>query len=248
MKLQNKVALITGASRGIGRQIALDMAKEGADIGVNYLHNREKAEEVASEIRAMGRRAVVIQADVSEEQPVKDMVAVMMQEFGHIDILVNNAAIDEQFLIWEMPVERWDNMIKTNLRSQFLVTRFVVPEMMKRNYGRIICMSSNCAQKGAPELSHYSAAKGGVMSFVKCIARELAPYNILVNCVNPGPILTDMLNGLTDDWTAMKKAELPLGRFGLVEEVSPSVVMLASEPDGNLFVGQILGPNSGDVI
>lgn len=248
MKLENKVALITGASRGIGRRIAIDMAKEGADIGINYIHNKEKAEEVAAEVRALGRRALVIQADVSEEEPVKQMVDQMIQEFGRIDILVNNAAIDEQFLIWEMPVERWDNMIKMNLRSQFLVTRFVVPEMMKQKYGRIICMSSNCAQKGAPELSHYSAAKGGVMSFVKCIARELAPHNILVNCVNPGPILTDMLNGLTEDWTAMKKAELPLGRFGEVEEVSPSVIMLASEPDGNIYVGQILGPNSGDVI
>ena len=228
MKLENKVALITGASRGIGRRIAIDMAKEGADIGINYIHSREKAEAVAEEIRALGRRAVVIQADVSEEEPVRQMVDKMIQEFGRIDILVNNAAIDEQFFIWDMPVERWDNMIKMNLRSQFLVTRFVVPEMMKQHFGRIICMSSNCAQKGAPELSHYSAAKGGVMSFVKCIARELAPHNILVNCVNPGPILTDMLNGLTDDWTAMKKAELPLGRFGEVEEVSPSVIMLAN--------------------
>lgn len=248
MKLEYKKALVTGASRGIGREIALSLAREGADVAVNYIKNKAAAEAVAEEIRAMGRKAFIYQADVSEEQPVIGMVDAVIKEFGRIDILVNNAGIDEQFLIWDMPVERWDNMIKVNLRSQFLVTRFVVPHMMKQKSGRIICISSQCAQKGAPELSHYSAAKGGVMSFVKCIARELAPHNILVNCVNPGPILTDMLNGLTEEWTSMKLAELPIGRFGQTYEVAPSVVMLASEPDGNLYVGQILGPNCGDVI
>ena len=248
MKLENKVALITGASRGIGRAIALAYAKEGADIAVNYVRNQAAAEAVADEIRAMGRRTLVVQADVSEEEPVRRMVDAVIQEFGRIDILVNNAGIDEQFLIWEMPVERFDNMIKTNLRSQFLVTRFVVPHMMEQKWGRIICISSQCAQKGDKELSHYCAAKGGVMSFVKCIARELAPHNILVNCVNPGPVLTDMLNGLTPEWASKKLSELHNGRFGEAYEIAPSAVMLASEPDGNLYIGQILGPNCGDVI
>lgn len=248
MKLENKIALVSGASRGIGRQIALDLAKEGADIALNYRSNAVAAEETAQEIRALGRQCLLLQADVSEEEDARRVVEQTVAEYGHIDILVNNAGIDEQFLIWEMPVERWDNMIKTNLRSQFLMTRFTVPYMMEQRSGRIICISSQCAQKGAVELSHYSAAKGGVMSFVKCIARELAPYNILVNCVNPGPIMTDMLDGLTEEWTSAKKAELPIGRFGRPEEVSPSVVMLASEPDGNLYIGQILGPNCGDVI
>lgn len=248
MKLQGKVALITGASRGIGRRIALDMAREGADIALNYKNSREAAESLAAEVKAMGRRCLAVQADVSEEGPVRRMVEAVIEHFGRIDILVNNAGIDEQFLIWEMPVERWDNMIKNNLRSQFLVTRFVTPHMMEQRSGRIICISSQCAQKGAPELSHYSAAKGGVISFAKCIARELAPYNILVNCVNPGPVMTDMLNGLTEEWTQKKLDELPIGRFGQVEEISPSVIMLASEPDGNLYIGQVLGPNCGDVI
>lgn len=248
MKLENKIALVTGGSRGIGREIALALAREGADVAINYVRSKGAAEEVAQEIEKMGRKAFLYQADVSEEQPVIDMVDAIIKEFGRIDILVNNAGIDEQYLIWEMPVERWDNMIKINLRSQFLVTRFVVPHMMEQNWGRIICISSQCAQKGDKELSHYCAAKGGVMSFVKCIARELAPHNILVNCVNPGPVLTDMLNGLTPEWTSKKKADLPIGRFGEVEEIAPSVVLLASEPDGNLYVGQILGPNCGDVI
>lgn len=248
MKLLGKTALVTGASRGIGRQIAIDLAKEGADVAINYRRSDKAAEETAAAIRALKRDCLVIQADVSEASDAQRLVEKTIAHFGHIDILVNNAGIDEQFHIWEMPVDRWDNMIKTNLRSQFLVTRFTVPHMMERRSGRIICISSQCAQKGAVELSHYSAAKGGVISFVKCIARELAPYNILVNCVNPGPVMTDMLNGLTQEWVAAKKAELPIGRFGQVEEISPSVVMLASEPDGNLYIGQVLGPNCGDVI
>ena len=248
MKLAGKTALVTGSSRGIGRQIAIDLAKEGADLAINYRSSKAAAEALRAELEAMGRRCLVIQADVSEEADAKRLVEETVSYFGKLDILVNNAGIDEQYFIWEMPVERFDNMIKTNLRSQFLMTRFAVPYMMERRWGRIICISSQCAQKGDQELSHYCAAKGGVMSFVKCIARELAPYNILVNCVNPGPVMTDMLNGLTEEWTAAKKASLPIGRFGTPEEISPSVVMLASEPDGNLYCGQILGPNCGDVI
>lgn len=248
MKLQGKTALVTGSSRGIGRQIAIDLAREGADIAINYRKSGDSAESLAKELEAMGRRCLIVQADVSEESDAKRLVEETVAYFGKIDILVNNAGIDEQYYIWEMPVERFDNMIKVNLRSQFLVTRFAVPYMMEKKWGRIICISSQCAQKGDKQLSHYCAAKGGVMSFVKCIARELAPYNILVNCVNPGPVMTDMLDGLTEEWTDAKKAGLPIGKFGTPEEIAPSVVMLASEPDGNLYCGQILGPNCGDVI
>ncbi len=248
MRLKNKIALITGASRGIGRQIALEFAKEGADIGINFKKSTEAAKTLADEIKKMGRKAILLPADVGEEDQVKSIVDTMIKEFGRIDILVNNAGIDEEYRIWEMPVERFDNMIKVNLRSQFLCTRYVVPYMMKNKYGRIICFSSQLAQKGGAGLGHYAASKGGVMSFVKSIARELAPHNILVNCVNPGPIETDILKDLSDEWLANKKAELPLGRFGVVQEVAPTVVMLAAEPDGNLYVGQILGPNSGDVM
>lgn len=248
MKLAGKVAIVTGGSRGIGRAIALAFAKEGADVVVNYNKNSKAAEATAAEIREAGRKCLVVQADVSEEAEAKKLVKATVAEFGKIDILVNNAGIDEQFLIWEMPVERFDNMIKVNLRSQFLMTRFTVPYMMEKKWGRIICISSQCAQKGDKELSHYCAAKGGVISFMKCIARELAPHNILVNCVNPGPVATDMLAGLTDEWVKAKSESLPIGRVGLAEEIAPSCVMLASEPDGNLYCGQVLGPNCGDVI
>ena len=248
MRLADKIAIVTGGSRGIGRAIALAFAREGADLVVNYNRNLAAAEETAEEIRKLGRRCLVVQADVSEEDQARDLVEQAVKEFGRIDILVNNAGIDEQYYIWEMPVERFDNMIKVNLRSQFLMTRFTVPYMMEQKSGRIICISSQCAQKGDKELSHYCAAKGGVMSFVKCIARELAPYNILVNCVNPGPVATDMLAGLSDEWVRIKSESLPIGRVGTPEEIAPSCVMLASEPDGNLYCGQILGPNCGDVI
>lgn len=248
MKLENKVAIVTGGGRGIGRAIALAYAREGANLVVNYNHNRAAAEKTADEIRALGRRCMAIQADVSEEAPARKLVEQTIASFGRIDILVNNAGIDEQFLIWEMPVERFDNMIKVNLRSQFLVTRFAVPYMMKQNSGRIICISSQCAQKGDKELSHYCAAKGGVISFMKCIARELAPHNILVNCVNPGPVATEMLAGLSDEWVRSKSESLPIGRVGLAEEIAPTCVMLAADPDGNLYCGQVLGPNCGDVI
>lgn len=248
MKLTDKTAIVTGGSRGIGKAIALAFAREGADVVVNYNRNKKAAEETAEEIRAMGRKCLIVQADVSEEAEAKRLVEETISAFGKIDILVNNAGIDEQFLIWEMPVERFDNMIKVNLRSQFLMTRFTVPYMMEKKSGRIICISSQCAQKGDKELSHYCAAKGGVISFMKCIARELAPHNILVNCVNPGPVATDMLAGLSDEWVRIKSESLPIGRVGLAEEIAPSCVMLASEPDGNLYCGQVLGPNCGDVI
>lgn len=248
MRLKNKKALITGGSTGIGRQIALDFAREGADVMINYKENQGQAECVVSEIEKFGGKGYLYQADVSKEEEVRKMVETAVSTMGRIDILVNNAGIDEQFYIWKMPVERWDNMIANNLRSVFLCTRFTVPHMLEQKSGRIICISSQCAQKGAVELSHYSAAKGGVISFVKCIARELAPYNILVNCVNPGPVATQMLAGLTEEWVSNKKAELPIPRFGTPEEIAPSVVMLASEPDGNLYAGQVLGPNCGDVM
>lgn len=248
MKLKNKVALITGASRGIGREIALAYAREGADVGLNYLNSKDATDELALEIGNMGRKALVIQADVSQVEPTQNMVDAMLKEFGSIDILVCSAGILSQSLLKDMSVEMWDNMIASDLRSIFLSTRFVLPHMIERNTGRIILISSQLGIKGAPEMTHYCAAKGGVIAFTKALAREMQGYNITVNGIAPGPIETDMIAAVTPEWKKAKEAELPLGRFGKVEEVAPTAVLLASDPDGNIYTGQTLGPNSGDVM
>lgn len=248
MKLLNKVALITGASRGIGHEVAKLFAQEGALLGLNYLNSKDAAEELAAEINSNGGRAITIKADVGDENQVEAMVNRMIEEFGRIDILVNNAAYNKQCFVKDMSIEVWDSFIKTNLRSVFLSTRLVVPHMIKNNYGRIINVTSNLGQKGGREMSHYSASKGGVISFTKSLALELGDYNITANCVAPGPIETDMLATNTEEWNARKKAELPLHRFGKVEEVAPAFLFLASDPDGSIFTGQTLGPNCGDVM
>lgn len=248
MKLRDKVALITGASRGIGHEVAKLFAEEGAVLGLNYLNNKAAAEELADSINKKGGRAIAIQADVGDEQQVEVMVKRMIDEFGRIDILVNNAAYNKQCFVKDMQVSVWDSFIRTNLRSVFLSTRLVLPYMIQNNYGRIINVASNLGQKGASEMSHYAASKGGVISFTKSLALELGSYNITANCVAPGPIETDMLASNTEEWNNKKKAELPLQRFGKVEEVAPAFLFLASDPDGSIFTGQTLAPNCGDVM
>ena len=248
MRLQNKVALVTGASRGIGREIALAFAREGADIGINYFKSAQSAEELAAEIKQLGRQAVVIQADVSQVQPVQAMIDTMIENFGRIDILVNNAGVLTQCLLQDMTVETWDNMIASDLRSVFLCTRFALPYMIQNKFGRILNVASQLGQKGGVDLTHYCAAKAGVIGLTKALAREVGVHNITVNAIAPGPIDTDMVAAITEEWKIEKRKELPLGRFGTVEEVAPTAVFLASEPDGNIYTGQTLGPNSGDVM
>ena len=248
MRLLNKVALITGASRGIGREIALAFAREGADIGINYFKSAQAAEKLAEEIKQIGRQAIIIQADVSQVEPVRAMVDTMIEHFGRIDILVNNAGVLTQCLLKDMTVDTWDNMIASDLRSVFLCTRFTLPYMIQNKSGRILNLASQLGQKGGVDLTHYCAAKAGVIGLTKALARELGVYNITVNAIAPGPIDTDMVAAITEDWKMEKRKELPIGRFGRVEEVAPTAVFLASEPDGNIYTGQTLGPNSGDVM
>ena len=248
MRLLNKVALITGASRGIGREIALAFAREGADIGINYLKSAQAAEKLAEEIKQIGRQAFIIQADVSQVEPVRTMIDTMIEHFGRIDILVNNAGVLTQSLLKDMTVETWDNMIASDLRSVFLCTRFTLPYMIQNKSGRILNVASQLGQKGGVDLTHYCAAKAGVIGLTKALAREVGVYNITVNAIAPGPIDTDMVAAITEDWKMEKRKELPIGRFGRVEEVAPTAVFLASEPDGNIYTGQTLGPNSGDVM
>lgn len=247
-QLENKVVLVTGGSRGIGEAIVYALAKEGANLGVNYVRSQKQAEQICENVRKEdGVKAIALRADVSVPDEVQTMVDAMLSEFGKIDVLVNNAGMLVQGKLVDTSLEDWNTMIAIDLSGVFLCTKAVLPSMLKRKEGRIINIASQLGQIGGPELVAYSAAKGGVIAFTKALAREVARDGILVNCVAPGPIETDMVADITEEWKRRKQSSLPLDRFGLPEEVAPSVVFLASS-DSAIFVGQTLGPNSGDVM
>lgn len=250
-KFDNTVALITGGSRGIGKAACLAFGREGAKVGVNYSSSKAKADEVVDEIIKSGGEAVALHADVTSEIQIKNMVDEMIGRYGKIDVLVNNAGILIQGRLIDTPAETIRKMLDVDLLGVFLVTREVLPHMLKTNYGRIVNIASQLGQKGGNELSAYCAAKGGVIAFTKSMALELGNMgmktNILVNCVAPGPIETDLIDGLSEEWKKAKANELPLGRFGLAEEVAPTVLFLSGDECG-LFTGQVLSPNSGDTM
>lgn len=249
MKLKGKTALITGGASGIGAEIVRLFAKEGADIAINYHSRASQAELLAEECRKYGGRIITVKADVSEPEPVQAMVEEVLKAFGKIDILVCSTGINRQSRFIDMAVEDWDEMVKVSLRGVFLCDRFVLPHMLKRGSGRIINVTSQLGQIGGVNCAHYCAAKAGIIGLTKSLAREVGHTGITVNCIAPGPIETDFFfNGTTEEWRAEKLASLPLGRFGLAREVAPAALLLASDPDGNIFTGQTLGPNSGDVM
>ena len=249
-KLDGKIALVTGASRGIGREIALAFAREGADVACNYHRSRAEAESLADEIEAMERSALAIRADVAQADQVERMVAEAMDRFGRVDVLVNNAGFATLHRVDEMPIEAWDAIIAVHLRGTFLTTRLVLPQMLERGSGRIINMASQLAYNGRAEWAHYCAAKAGVIAFTRVLAHEVSRRGVYANCIAPGPIATDIVprSGPPDPEAQARFAEsLPIGRIGTVEEVAPTAVFLASE-DSSYYVGQTLGPNGGDVM
>jgi 3-oxoacyl-[acyl-carrier protein] reductase len=247
-KLAGKCAVVTGASRGIGREIARRFAAEGADICINCLRSLDAAESLAAECRGYGVRALVVQADVGHVESARRLIDTALDEFGRVDVLVNNAGVLTQCRVEEMTVEMWDEMMVSDLRSVFLCTRFVLPSMLARGQGRIISIASQLGQKGGAELAHYSAAKAGIIGFTRALAREVSGRGVTANCIAPGPIETDMIDGISEAWKVRKRSELPLPRFGLVSEVAGGAVFLASDPDGTIYTGQTLGPNCGDVM
>ncbi len=245
--LDGRKALVTGASRGIGRAIALAFADEGADVAVNFRTRSDEAEDVARRIRNRGRQAVTVQADVSLEEPVRQMVARVNDEFGRIDILVNNAGFVTLAPVESMDVSTWDDIIATHLRGTFLVTRMVLPGMLERKNGRIINVSSQLGQIGREWFAHYTAAKAGIIGFTKALSREVADRGVLVNCIAPGPIETGIVPKTEGAPTKSYVSLLPIHREGQPEEVAPTAVFLASDA-ATYYVGQTLGPNGGDVM
>lgn len=246
-KLTDTISLVTGAASGIGAGIAKAFAREGSDVCVVDICTEEKASPVLRAIEAEGREVQFLQADVSDEAQVRQMAERALARLGRIDVLVNNAGIFTQSLLENLPVADWDRVVGVNLRGTFLCTRFLLPQMLERRRGRIINVASQLGQIGGVEVVHYCASKGGVIAFTKALAREVATRGVLVNAIAPGPIQTPMLDGETEEWRQGKLADLPIGRFGTVDEVVPTAVLLASA-DGSYYVGQTLGPNGGDVM
>ncbi|MHA7275261.1 SDR family NAD(P)-dependent oxidoreductase [Arthrobacter sp. Hz1] len=212
---------------------------------------------IAAAFRASGSRVVVldrtpsphsITVDVADEASVVAGFAAARTELGRIDILVNSAGLLTESPLQDMSLARWQETISVDLTGVFLCCREVVADMRANKWGRIINISSQLGIKGGTGLSHYSAAKAGVIGMTKSLALEVAGDNVLVNCIAPGPIETPLVEKISEDWKIAKRKELPLGRFGTPAEVAPVALLLASDPGGNLFVGQTLGPNSGDVM
>ena len=242
-RLDGKVAIVTGASRGIGRAVALELANTGAKVVVNYTQAKDMADSLVTEIKKAGSEAVAVQADVSKFDECKKLVDAAMEAFGQVDILVNNAGINRDRTIQRMSVEEWGQVIDTDLSSAFYMTNLLSGHMRERNFGRIVNMSSIIGQSGNIGQANYAAAKAGLIAFSKSAAQELARFNITVNAMCPGFVETDMVSALADDIKANLISKIPLGRFGKVEEVATFVRYLVTE--GDWITGQQLNPNGG---
>lgn len=247
MHLTGKVALITGASRGIGQAVALEMARAGADIAVNYSGSEAAAQATVDQVKALGRKAIMVKANVADADEVAAMVESVQAEFGHIDILVNNAGITRDTLLMRMKDSDWDDVININLKGVYLVTKAVSKLMMKQRSGRIINMSSVVGVTGNAGQANYSASKAGVIGFTKTCAKELASRGILVNAIAPGFIHTDMTDVLPEKVKEATLAAIPLHRMAEPKEVASVAVFLASEY-ASYITGQVLNVDGGMVM
>ena len=244
---ENKVALITGATRGIGREIALELAANGFDIAVNYRSEKDIPEDLKKEIESHNVRCEFVQADVSNFEQCESMVKDAIDKFGRIDVLVNNAGITRDGLIMRMKKEDFEAVIDVNLVGTFNVTRNVIPYMIKQRSGRIISLSSVVGVAGNAGQTNYSASKAGVIGFTKSLAKEVASRNILVNAVAPGFIDTDMTKVLSDSVKEGINAQIPLRRMGSPREVAKVVKFLASD-DSSYVTGQVINIDGGMVM
>lgn len=245
-QLQDRVAIVTGASRGIGRAVALALAAQGAKVVVNYASSSTAADEVVKAIAQAGGEAIALQADVSKAQEVDNLIEQTLNKFGRIDILVNNAGITRDTLLLRMKPEDWQAVIDLNLTGVFLCTKAVSKTMIKQRSGRIINISSVAGQMGNPGQANYSAAKAGVIGFTKTVAKELASRGVTVNAVAPGFIETDMTSHLSNTQEILKF--IPLGRYGKPEEIAGMVRFLAADPAAAYITGQVFNVDGGMVM
>ncbi|MEK5039582.1 3-oxoacyl-[acyl-carrier-protein] reductase [Sporosarcina sp. FSL K6-3457] len=246
-KFAGKAAIVTGASRGIGREIALLLAQEGARVAVNYSGSKDKADEVVQAITASGGEAFAIQADVSNADSVKAMIDQTLETFGSIDILVNNAGITKDNLLMRMKDDEWDDVININLKGVFLCTKGVTRQMMRQRAGKIVNVASIVGVSGNPGQANYVAAKAGVIGFTKTAAKELASRNINVNAVAPGFITTDMTDALNEEVKSQMLSAIPLGKLGSPADVAKTVMFLLSD-DAAYITGQTIHVDGGMVM
>jgi 3-oxoacyl-[acyl-carrier protein] reductase len=243
-QLSDKIAVVTGASRGIGRGIALELANRGATVVVNYQNSADAANEVVEQIKSSGGQATAFQANVSQEEDANNLIKAATDTYGKIDILVNNAGMTRDNIIMMMGADDFDSVIQTNLRSTWLCSKAAVRAMMRKRYGRIINITSISGIMGNAGQTNYSASKAGIIGFTKALAREVAARNITVNAVAPGFVLTDLTAGLPEDITKKLNENIPLGRWGTVEDVASATAFLASD-EAAYITGHILTVDGG---
>jgi 3-oxoacyl-[acyl-carrier protein] reductase len=245
-ELKGRVAVVTGGSRGIGKGICVALAEAGAHIVFSYSSNQDAAERTVELVRSFNVNCIAVQANAGCKDDVADMARKVHQEFGRINILVNNAGtIGRECPVADMPVDEWDHLISIDLRGVFLSAKYFIPLIDTHPVGKIINITSELSKKGRPNFAHYCAAKGGINSFTRSLALELAPQ-ILVNAIAPGPVATDMITADMEPEWVEKEKDIPLQRLGTVEEIAAVALLLASDK-GNFFCGQIISPNGGAV-
>ena len=247
MELEGKVAIVTGGTRGIGRAIVLDLAANGAEVALIYRVSADLAQELAESIQAMNRRAMIVQADVSSFDDAQAMVAQVMEEFGKVDILINNAGMNWDGVVWKMTEEQWDRVINVDLKGTFNYTRAVVPLFREQGSGKIVNITSINGLRGKFGQTNYTAAKAGVIGFTKTCARELGRKSINVNAVAPGLIETEMVKEAPEKVREMALAEIVLDRLGLPEEVAYVVTFLCTEKARHI-TGQVIQVDGGQYI